>query len=181
MRASWNDVQEKAQQFKEFEHTYWLNDVLFSPGWWILFITTIVFFIVWIIIVDKKRIFEIVTYGMMVLIIGVMLDTLGLSLSWWDYPITLLYTPQLLEVHSAHMPIFYMITYQYFHKWKSFFIAASILALVFSLIFEPILVWMGIYKLHTWRHIYGLIPYFVIAVVLKWIINKLKQLDQNYQ
>src|SRR5699024_4743567 len=129
------------------EFQYWLNEGLFSLDWWVLFVTTIVLLIVWVIILDKKRIMEIITYGLMVLAIGTLGDILGLSLLLWEYKISLLHTPQLLEIHNVQMPIFYMIIYQYFNKWKTFLIAAAINSLVFGLVFEPILVWLNIYEL----------------------------------
>jgi len=181
MSTTWHDVQEKAQQFRKAEMTYWLNEVLFSSGWWILFISTIALLIIWILIVDKKRILEIITYGLMVSMIGLIGDIIGISLLLWEYPIALIHTPQLLEVHDIQMPIIYMAIYQYFQKWKSFFIAAAILAFVFGLILEPILVWLGIYEPYAWKPVYGLIPYFIIAVVLKWIVHQLKKLDHHYK
>nr|GGG78511.1 hypothetical protein GCM10011398_24720 [Virgibacillus oceani] len=180
MNPTLQDLEEKTKQFRETEIAYWLNEGLFSLGWWVLVITTIGLFIVWINIVDKKRIVEIVTYGAIVSTIGMFGDIIGLSLLWWIYPISVLNTPPLLEIHNVQMPIYYMIIYQYFPRWKSFFIAAAVNALVFGFVFEPILEWLGIYKQYTWKHIYSIIPYFVIAVVLKWFINKLKKLDRHY-
>src|SRR5699024_2825629 len=44
----------------------------------------------------------------------------------------------ILEIHTAHMPIFYMIIYQYFTKWKTFLIAITIMAFIFAFILEPL-------------------------------------------
>lgn len=181
MQPTWQDVIEIVQQYKYIRMEYWLNENLFSFGWWVLLVTTIGLFIVWVIILDKKRIFEIITYGLMVAIIAMTLDMLGISLLLWNYPNSLTPSHSVTEIHIVQMPVIYMIVYQYFNKWKTFLIVAAISAFIFALILEPLLEWLQIYKLYQWKFIYSLVPYFVIAVVLKWIINKFKQLDQNYQ
>src|SRR5699024_838003 len=140
MQSNWQNISDIARQSRELRIRYWLDEAIFSTGWWVLLITMIIMLIVWIIIVDKKRIMEIIAFGSMVVIIGMLGDILGISLLLWEYPISLLHTPELIEVHNVLMPIFYMIIYQYFRTWKSFLIAAAVNALVFGLIFEPILV-----------------------------------------
>ncbi|WP_240377944.1 CBO0543 family protein [Bacillus piscicola] len=181
MQPTWQYVRELTQQYRNARVEYWLNESLFTFGWWTLVVTTIGLFIVWIFILDKKRIFEIVTYGLMVTTIATFGDTLGLSLLLWDYPKALTPIPQIAEIHNVQMPIIYMIIYQYFTTWKAFLIAAAINAFVFALILEPLLAWLQIYQLYDWNSLYSLVPYFVIAAALKWIINKFKQMDQHYQ
>lgn len=181
MQSTWQSVIEKTQQMIDARMTYWLNENLFTFGWWVLLFATMGLFIVWVIILDKKRILEIIAYGLMVEVIGLIGDTVGIFLFLWDYSNSLTPLPQILEIHTVQMPIIYMIIYQYFKTWKTFLIAVAINAFVFALILEPLLVWLQIYELQHWKHIYSLVPYFLIAVALKWIINQFKQLDQNYQ
>jgi len=179
MTPTWQDILEIANQYSVNRIEYWLNEVLFSFSWWILLITTVSLLITWIIILDKTRKLEIISYGMMVAIIGNLGDMIGLSFSLWGYPHTLLHMPEILEIHNIMMPILYMVVYQYFRQWKTFFIAAAINAVFFAFILEPLIIWLQIYELYKWKYIYSIVPYFVIAVVLKWIINKLKHTDQN--
>ncbi|MFC7684958.1 CBO0543 family protein [Ureibacillus sp. GCM10028918] len=138
-------------------------------------------FIVWIIILDKKRIFEIITYGFFVGTVAIYGDLIGAWFGLWQYPITITPMHLPIEIHRLQMPIIYMMIYQYFTPWKKFLIAATINAFVFAFLLEPFLVWLGIYEPSHWKYIYSLIPYFVIAMVFKWLINIFKQLDQNYQ
>lgn len=181
MHLTWEEVLKKLQQARSSRIEHWLNEVVFTLEWWLLLIVTVVLLTVWLIILDKTRIFEIVTYGLMVSTIGTFGDTIGLSLLLWEYPIHLLHTSEIIEIHNMLMPILYMIVYQYFEKWKPFFIAAAISAFTFAFILEPLLVWLGIYELYSWKFAYSVIPYFLISVGLKWLINKFKQMDRNYQ
>lgn len=79
------------------------------------------------------------------------------------------------------MRIIYMLFHQYFKRWTSFCIPAIVNAFVFSFILEPLLVWLHIYEPYHWKCTYSFIAYFVIAIVLKWLMNKFKQMDHHYQ
>ncbi|MGM8365723.1 CBO0543 family protein [Virgibacillus sp. W0181] len=174
------EIVELAERLRDIRNDYWLNETLFSINWWILFFTAVSVLVIWILILDKKRIIEIIAYGLMVTITGIMLDTLGVSLLLWRYPHTLIPFPILAEIHFIHMPIIFMIIYQYFNTWKTFLIAATVNAFVFAFIFEPLLVWLHIYEPYQWKHIYSFFPYIFIAIVFKWVIYKFKQLEKRY-
>src|SRR5699024_159964 len=115
---------------------YWVDETLFTLPWWILLISTLIPLIIWLIIVDKKRIFEIVTYGFIITIIAVGSDRMGILFGLWQYKHTLMPLSTVIEIHVFQMPIIYMMMYQYFRKWKSFLIAATINAFVFAFILE---------------------------------------------
>lgn len=181
MQPTWQEVLEFTKQFRDLKLEYWLNETLFTFSWWILLLTTVGVFILWTFILEKKRIFEIVTYGFFVAMFAMIADDLGVSLSLWNYPHTLTPIPLIIEVHKVQMPILYMIVYQYFNTWKTFLVAAAVNAFIFAFILERLLVWLHVYEAYHWEHIYSLIPYFLIAVGFKWVINQFKKMDQNYQ
>jgi|SRR5699024_1956081 len=181
MQPSWDDILELANRYRINRIEYWQSEVIFSLQWWILLVTTIGLIVIWVIILDKGRIMEIVTYGALVAIVANFGDTIGLSFSLWAYAYSLVHTPEIIEVHNILMPIIYMIIYQYCHTWKSFIIINAANAIIFSLILEPLLIWLDIYELNHWKSIYSLVPYFIIAVGLKWIIDTFKQYDRHYQ
>jgi len=78
------------------------------------------------------------------------------------------------------MPIFYMIIYQYFTKWKTFLIAITIMAFIFAFILEPLTAWLGIYKLYHWKYWYSFLPYILIGIVIKFLIDKLIKKQNGY-
>ncbi|WP_026909141.1 CBO0543 family protein [Paucisalibacillus globulus] len=175
MQISWQEVVEYTQRSKSLRMEYWFTETLFSFSWWILLVTTIGHCIVWFVILDRKRIFEILTYGFLVSVVATILDALGVLVSLWDYKHTL--TPLILpiEIHIVIMPIIYMIIYQYFHTWKNFIIASTINALLFSFVLEPLLVWLQVYELNQWKHFYSFFPYIIMGVLFKYLIVKIKQ------
>ncbi|QCR32455.1 CBO0543 family protein [Lysinibacillus sp. SGAir0095] len=175
MLTSWQELNKLRREFRDTQIEFWLNETLFTFSWWVLLVTSIALFIVWVILLDKKRIFEILTYGFMISTLTILLDSIGVFLMLWSYKHTLTPFPIIIEVHFIQMPIIYMIVYQYFKTWKPFLIAVTIVAIVFAFILEPLLVWLQIYQLYQWKHIYSFLPYFMIAVVFKYVMNKFKQ------
>lgn len=70
MKSTWQNTLEIAKEYRLVRIEYWLNEVLFSLNWWILLITAVSLLITWIIILDKQRKLEIISYGLMVAIIA---------------------------------------------------------------------------------------------------------------
>src|SRR5699024_7517726 len=134
VQLKWQDILELANNYRANRIEFWINEVLFSLQWWILLITSIGFIVIWIVILDRTMVIEIVTYGLMVAIIANFADMTGISFSLWGYPYNLMHSPEIIEVHNVMMPIIYMILYQYFRKWKSFIIAHAIKALIFAVV-----------------------------------------------
>lgn len=130
MQPTWQNINKLFKQYEDAKIEYWLSENLFTLNWWILFVTTVGLVIVWIIILDKRKTFEILTYGFMVTAIAILGDTIGLWLLLWEYPYSLTPVSPIVEIHTLQMPIIYMIIYQLFRKWRPFLIATAINALI---------------------------------------------------
>lgn len=177
---TWDEITKLRKQIWDMLLDYWISNTLFSFNWWFLLTTMIAIFIVWLWFLDKKRIIEIVTYGLLISSFGFILDIMGVTMVLWSYPERLIpiMTP-ILEIHKMHMPIFYMLVYQYFHTWKSFLIAITMTAIVFAFVLEPLLVWLGIYEIYHWKYIYSFPIYIILGAVIKWLVIKLKQIENR--
>lgn len=158
---------------------YWHSHV-FSLPWYILTVPSILFLIIWWNVVDKKRLVEIALYGLMIALIASSLDEAGSMLSLWEYPYKVdpLF-PRLVTTDLVFLPVFYMLIYQRYTDWKSFFWASLIQALVFSFILEPMLVKISLYVLLKWSHAYSVLPYLLMSVLCKWLINIFLQLQEK--
>ncbi|WP_059103430.1 CBO0543 family protein [Shouchella shacheensis] len=180
MQPTWQDVTRFTQQFRDAKMEYWLNENVCSFSWWLLLGTTIGSVVVWLIILDKKRIVEIVMYGFFIATTAIMADVVGVWLGLWHYPTTLTPVALTVEIHKVQMPIIYMMIYQYFRTWKAFILASTVNAVVFSFLLEPLLIRLQIYETYHWKHLYSFFPYILIAVAFKYILHRLKQLDKHY-
>jgi hypothetical protein len=177
----WSQIIELRRESRNLLWEYWLTETLFTFNWWFLIITTIAFVLVWLRLLDKKRLVEVVSFGLMIGSIGYFLDITGVSFVMWSYPDKIFpIIPPIIEIHKFHLPIVYMIVYQYFPKWKPFLLVMTVCALFFSFVLEPITVWLGIYEIYHWEYIYSFPIYIIIGVFCKWIIEKLKQMDRHY-
>jgi len=154
----------------------WLGAIVFTYQWWILVGLAIVPIVIWWRFVDRKRFFEILTYGLMAALVAGVLDAIGVETDAWDYKYDLVPLLDVLIVYDISvLPVTYMAVYQYCHTWRSFAIASIIVAFVFAFIFEPLLIWLDIYHPASWKHIYSFTGYFVLAVLLRWIMGHLLQ------
>ena len=166
------ELQKKADQVLREN---WLENVLFTYRWWIALALAVVPWLLWWKLVDRQRLFEIMTYGFMVMVVSIIFDAVGVEFDLWEYKYRLV--PLLdvfIEYDIAVMPVVYMLVYQYFNSWKSFVMAHIVLAAVFAFAAEPLLVWMGYYVLINWEYIYSFPIYLAIAVALRWVMIKLR-------
>lgn len=178
--TAWDEIIELRKQLWDLTLDYWLSNTLFSFNWWFLLTTVIVFFIIWIWLVDKGKLLEIMTFGLLISTVVFTLDLIGITMVLWSYPDRLfpIVLPT-LEIHKIHMPIIYMLIYQYFQTWKSFTIAIIISATIFAFVLEPFTVWLGIYEIYHWHYMYSWPIYIIIGISLKWIVAKVKHVEKK--
>ncbi|NHM30763.1 CBO0543 family protein [Neobacillus terrae] len=170
---SFDKIHSKHTELEKMENQYWQNHDLFSFQWWLLLLVLIVPWIIWVKFVDRKRIKEILLFGVLLIILIGLMDDIGVNLSLWSYPYKLTYlVSRLSAVDYGMIVVMHMFIYQKFKKWKSFLIANAVLAAIFAFIFEPISVRLGIYKLDNWKYIYSFPIYILKASLVKWIIDK---------
>lgn len=166
------------QQLTDLEHQYWTDNVIFTFNWWVLLCIFIVPWLIWWKFVDKKRIQEILIYGFFIMVLSSILDDLGVASLLWAYPYQLLQImDRLNSIDLSVLPIMFMMIYQYFPKWKSFFIAHVLLGFFSAFVAEPILVQMNIYMPLLWKFIYSFPIYILIAIIIKWITDKISQIS----
>src|SRR5437764_10411023 len=64
---------------------YWLHEVVLSFNWWFLLILTIVPWILWWNVVERKRIVEILFYGSLISLFAILSDDIGSYFGFWIY------------------------------------------------------------------------------------------------
>lgn len=175
-----NKINLLQKQMQELMVDHWIKEVFLSWGWWIVLCVSIVWSIVWWKFVDRKRLTEILLYGLFVALFSTFADVLGWNFGLWTYFHNLIpmCTP-ILPMDLIVIPMAFMLVYQRYTKWSSFLVANTILAFVFAFIGENILEWMEFYIPLKWKHIYSVPGYIVMAVFSKWFINKIKSISIN--
>ncbi|WP_332632561.1 CBO0543 family protein [Halalkalibacter flavus] len=180
INPSWDELIKLRQKTRDILIEYWLTETIFSFNWWFLLTSTIVFIIIWLIILDKKRIIEIAFFGLLVGSTTFILDTIGITLVLWSYPDRVIpIIPPIIEIHKVHLPIIYMIIYQYAKTWKFFLFSVTISSFIFSFVFEPLTVWLGIYEIYHWKYIYSFPIYILGGLIIRWMVLKTKHIERN--
>lgn len=174
---TWDDVVKAREELSKINYTYWLDQNLFSFGWWFIVVGIVISAIIWWKFVDKKRIFEVLTFYLLINAIASMVDILGTQFMLWGYPNMILpLVPPLMFVNYVTLPFIYSLIYQYCPKWKTFLWGMVIMAVVLSFIGEPLLVWLKIYDMHNWKHVYSFPIYILLGICVKAIVDNLVQI-----
>jgi len=152
----------------QLQNQHWLQHEVFSFQFWLLVALLIIPWLVWWKIVDKKRFLQIFLYGFMVMTVVTFLDEVGCQLNLWEYRVDIepLF-PRLIPMNFTMLPICYMVVYQYCAAWKPYLTANLLMAALFSFVGEPVFIWLDIYELIKWKHIYSFPLYFLLAVGFK--------------
>ncbi|OPX88102.1 MAG: hypothetical protein A4E53_02259 [Pelotomaculum sp. PtaB.Bin104] len=176
-RELWNNYLDMKQTMTVLRYEIWKNYELFEPQWWFIIITTLTTIIIWWKLLDKKRLLEILVFGFFITTSTVIADGIGNQLIAWEYT-TKIYPMlyPLLAINLITLPLVYTLIYQYFTKWKLYAMMIIIASAVFSFIFEPLLVFVGIYEMYYWKYYYSFPIYILIGLFNKWltqaVINK---------
>lgn len=153
----------------------WQFEDLWSWQWWFLVVIMTLPWCLWCRYIDKKRLLEICLFGLIVTIISTYLDAVLTELGLWQYNIWVEpLNPTLLSMDFSVIPITYMAAYQRYDGWLQFSAVMSVIAVLFSFVGEPLLVRLGIYKLHEWRYVYSFPIYLAIGLIGRLLVQWLK-------
>lgn len=170
----------KPLYFIDFYNWVLLNNIA-DPRWWLLFISIFWPWIVWWQLVAKKRIFEILAYGLLWAAMATWLDLLGTSNGMWEYPFKLYNKVScLLPADVSVIPVLYMLLYQYGERWRTFLLGSVIVSTLLSFIFEPIFLKMNMLNLITWSHFKSWFSFIFLALGTRLIITALKKVQQKF-
>jgi hypothetical protein len=163
---------EAKKNYRDISMQHWLTAEVWQWQWWVSLALAVIPLYFWWKLLDKKRILEICVYGLMINVFASYLDVTGSEYVWWDYPIRLVPNlPRLFPIDFTVVPVVYMLVYQYFPKWKHFIIANTVVAAIFAFVMEPLMIWMNLYALETWKLYYSFPIYIAMAVICKAGVN----------
>lgn len=169
------EVYEIQLQLTSLQYSQWLG-ALFSYQWWLLLLVLIGSWVLWWKLVDKKTVFETLTFALVVMLLGTTLDVYGVKLGLWCYPIKIFYlNPGLITGDWALPPVLKSLAYQRFPDWNRFIIALIIISAGLAFIGEPLLSWTGVYVLYRWHYAYSFVVYILGTIFAKWLVDKIRR------
>jgi hypothetical protein len=150
---------ERALAQQSYQH--WLSNELFSLGWFVIVGVLFVFYITWWILVDKKRISQLLLIGSFAAVWYVVMDMIfGGLLGVAEYKIRLFpIMPAIFIVSVTLAPVMIMLIQQYTSSWKGYLLWCCLGTAVMSFALLPLYTLIGIFALHG-------INYFHIFLIL---------------
>ncbi len=153
---------------------YWLVYNLFTWQWWFLLALLIVPWIIFYYQADRKKLPELLLFGLLMNLVIIRLDTIGYETGHWTYPYKLLPFGSFVSfIDSSPLPVIYMLEYQCFQEWRGFIGISVLTAGVFAFICEPLLTAIGLYVPLKWQHIYSFPIYILMPCVMKAVVEKI--------
>lgn len=146
----------------------WLAEDFLKLRWWVLIILYIVCAVIWWILLDKRRLKEIVLFTALGYIAVLTINEYGQELILWDYPIDVLPVfPPFSSVNLLLLPPLYSLIYQRFSSSRSYIVAASVAAVLFCFALEPLLAWGRFFELLNWKYWLSVPVYIIMALLVR--------------
>ncbi len=161
----------------------WKEYHLYSTlEFWIMVSILVVPLLILFFKIDKSKIFLIGFYGYSVHVILAYVDIYGMNAGYWHYPFQLLPSLPSLSVDASIVPVVCMLMYQWTlnHK-KNYYLYAILTAGGFALVFKPLLVGLGLFKLYgKANYIYLFVGYVLILLTAKFMTNVFLWAQKRY-
>lgn len=166
----------------ELSYTNWKTEVLFSPRWWILVALIIAAYLIWWVLVEKRRLSQIILFGSFIAVGRIVMDLVGNNLVLWSYDIREVpFVPSPFLHDFTITPIVLMLVYQYNHSWKKFLIWTAVAVGGITFVFFPALIAFGYLKYYHWNHVYSFVLILFIAGLSRAVLIGVLQLEQEQQ
>ncbi|MGI5838605.1 MAG: CBO0543 family protein [bacterium] len=153
-----------------------------TSRWWAILVLIAVSYAVWWMLVDKRRLPELLLYGSFIAVARNIFGSWGTLTGRWTYVVDLIPLPEVAFINDLTIvALAYMLVYQYSKSWVSFLGLSVITGGVFSYIFFPILVRTGLLVIHNWTYTGTFLFLVITAAVMRGIIHIVLEITHNRQ
>lgn len=167
-------------QLWDLTYTHYLNQELLSPSWLGVVAMMIIFYIIWLRIVDKSRLIEILLYGSLVSVMAAFIDIVGTTMAFWHYNVRLFpIMPAPFPFDYTVVPILLMLSYQFSKTWNSYLGWSTLSSGFFAFGISPLFQVLGIKSYYNFSFLYFFILMLVIAIIAKWVTMSLLTIQEK--
>ena len=162
---------EKSKELAQLSLQNWVSHEVFSLGWFVEVGILLAFYIVWFILLDKKRTVELLLIGSLAAVFyHLNLTILVNVLCWIHYSIRIfpMISPDFISGVTIS-PIILMLVQQYTSHWKGYILWSGVGIAFVNFIILPINMLVGILQFDHWNLIYHFIGLFVISLFTRYI------------
>jgi hypothetical protein len=163
-------VYEKGRELARLSIQKWTSNEVFSFQWFLMVGLLIVAYVVWLKLVDRKRVTELLLIGSLeavakLIIASILLDNI---LGLYEYRIRLLPVPANIFATSVTIsPIIIMLVAQYTSSWKGFLLWNAIGNAFLNFVIFPVYTSIGIVKFYNWNVFYHFLVLSAVAVCVR--------------
>jgi hypothetical protein len=164
-------------------YTQWKTQTLFSIQWWSLVALIAIYYAIWWVIVDKRRLSQILLFGSFVAVGRIVMDIIGTNAVLWSYDIRETpFFPSPFENDFTLIALVLMVVYQYCHSWKKFLVWTGVVTGIISFVYFPILIKFGFVKLYHWNLFYSFVLIIGMAAFSRWVVLGVLNIEgQNHE
>jgi hypothetical protein len=171
-----NSLYKIRMEYWQASYKNWLTREVFTFPWFFNIAFLLLLYIIWIKLVNKKRLRELLLFGSLFSVASVLIDTIAVTIGLWEYKISIFpLSPAPFPFDYTVLPIFFMLVLQYSYTWRGYLIGTIVASGVFTFIVEPIYLWLGIKHFYKFNLIYMFILVFTVGVIIKaiykWIVK----------
>lgn len=157
---------------------HWLRHELFTLQWWLLVLLFTAAWTAWIILVDKKRLLEMVSAAAILAYLITLMDAIGVEVGAWSYLVKEVPLFNRAMAIDLSLPAFFTLLYQYFTDWKQYLYALVATAVLFASL-EHAIDCLNFYKHLHWNHYLSFPVYILIGIFIKWLMGSLVSKQQK--
>lgn len=174
-----NKLEESIRINNQLEMHLWGEREFLSVEWWVITILSIVFLVLFLLLLDRSRTLLItIAFLVSFILVGAINET-GYFFGLWNYPYEFVpFMKTMNAVDFITVPVIITLLYQFFSRWKYYIWANIILFLFVSYIIVPLFVYFNFYVLHKWSYTLSfitlLIVSFMVKTIVDWIYRKSK-------
>ncbi len=168
---------EKTRELTQLSLQHWLDEEVFSFGWFLMVAILIVAYVVWLKLLDKRRATELLLIGSLEAVAkSINSIVLGGLLGLAHYNVKLLpINPNVFISSITLSPIIIMLADQYCHSWKGFIVRMAIGNAALNFIIFPIYDYVGILEFYNWNVFFHFLVLLVISLIVRlaflWIMG----------
>jgi hypothetical protein len=175
------DIIEAQQILGNLLYSHWISQELFSFGWFTIVIPTVILSVVFVILVDKSRLRELILYGAILATAYAFIYPIAITMTLWQFQNNFIpYALNLIPFAFIFHPILHIFAYQYASSWKNFAITNTISAALFAFVALPIYVWLKVVQFYNWSYLYSFIVAWSVSFIARAVVIWLANIEQRY-
>jgi hypothetical protein len=165
-------IQQLNHEANQLETKYWLSEDLFSLHWWIIVIVNVLFLILLLKLIDRKRTLQIIMAFLISFVLVGFINELGYYCHWWSYPHQFITAFKVMNaVDFFTIPVIHTLLYQKFAPWNFYLIANALIMAIVAFVGVPIFVHFNFYVLYEWNFLMSYLALLVVGILVKVIAD----------